>query len=69
MSVKLKALALLLLDEDESGNERAEQEYWVRPWLANRPEFGAYHSLILELKKIEMRLKNFSEWLKASLTS
>ena len=49
--VKLKALALLLLDEDESENERAEREYWVRPWLANRPQFGTYHSLLLELKK------------------
>ena len=59
MSVKLKALALLLLDEDESENERAEREYWVRPWLANRPQFGAYHSLLLELKKDGKAFKEF----------
>ena len=59
MSVKLKALALLLLDEDESENERAEREYWVRPWLANRPQFGAYHSLLLELKKNGKAFKKF----------
>ena len=59
MSVKLKALALLLLDEDESENERAEREYWVRPWLANRPQFGAYHSLILKFKKDGKAFKEF----------
>ena len=39
MLVKLKARALLLLDKDENENERAKKEYWVRPWLANRPQF------------------------------
>ena len=59
MSVKLKALALLLLDEDESENERAEREYWVCPWLANRSQFGAYHSLLLQLKKDGKAFKEF----------
>ena len=61
MSVKLKALDLILRDEDEIENERAERKHWVHPWLAKRPQFGAYHSLLLELKKMEKRLKNFSE--------
>ena len=61
MSVKLKALALILRDEDEIENERAERKHWVCPWLAKRPQFGAYPSLLLELKKMEKRLKNFSE--------
>ena len=59
MPVKLKALALLLLDKSESENERVEQEYWVRPWLANRPQFGAYHLLFLELKKDGKLFKEF----------
>ena len=59
MSVKLKALALLLPDEDESENERVEPEYWVRLWFANRPQFGACHLSLLELKKDGKAFKKF----------
>ena len=37
-------------------NEPGEE---VRLWLANRPQFGAYHSLLLELKKDGKAFKEF----------
>jgi len=58
MAVALRALAFLLLDEDDNENENKER-IWVRPWIASRPQFGAYHSLFHELKKDEQSFKQF----------
>lgn len=59
MSFKVKALALLLLDEDENDDEKTERQYWVRPWVAKRAEFGLYHSLFSELQEDEKAFKEF----------
>jgi hypothetical protein len=59
MDVAHTALALVLLDEDEIQNQKEEREYWVRPWLDNRKQFGTYHSLFQELKKDEKAFKEF----------
>ena len=59
MAVALRTLALLLLDEDENENRRHDRSCWVRPWVANRLQFGAFHSLFYELRKDERSFKEF----------
>ena len=59
MAVALRTLALLLLDEDENENRRQDRSCWVRPWVANRLQFGAFHSLFYELRKDERSFKEF----------
>ena len=54
------ALALLLLDEEESNENFPEKrnKYWVKPWLRNK-SLGCYNSLFQELKNDEKAFKEF----------
>ena len=57
----VKALTLLLLDEDENQeiSSKKTRKHWIRPWLENRQLFGCYYSLFQELKRDTKAFKEF----------
>ena len=57
----LKALTLLLLDEDKNQktSSKKARKYWVRSWLGNRQLFGCYYSLFQEIKRNAKAFKEF----------
>ena len=44
------AILALLLDEEDNENSTTTKEIWVRPWLYNRRNSGAFHVLFSDLK-------------------
>ena len=41
-------------------NKTTNRQTWVKPWIANRLEFGAYHALVSELRtRDEVSYRNF----------
>ena len=57
----LKALSLLLLDEDENQetSSKKARKHFVRLWLGNRQLFGCYYSLFQEMKRDTKAFKEF----------
>ena len=57
----LKALTLLLMDEDENQetSSKKARKHWVRPWLRNRQLFWCYYSLFQEIKCDAKAFKEF----------
>ena len=57
----LKALALLLLDEDENQetSSKKAQKRWVRPLLKDKQLFVFYYSLFQEIKLDKKASKEF----------
>ena len=43
--------ACLALEEQREKKERRRRKWWVRPWIARRERFGAYHALMAEMKR------------------
>ena len=38
---------------------RKNRSVWVREWIKNRPQLGAYHQLVQELEVSDTRIQEF----------
>ena len=54
-------IAVVAKQKNKKSN-RAKRKYWVKPWLARRPQLGIYETLLLELRLEEER--NYKNYLR-----
>ena len=53
------AILALLLDEEDNENSTTTKKIWVRPWLSNRRNSGAFHVLFSDLKLDNQAFKEY----------
>ena len=46
----LSAVGLELEEQEQRKRRQRRRRWWVRPWIARREQFGAYHALMSEME-------------------
>ena len=46
----LAAVGLELEEQEQRKRRQRRRRWWVRPWIARREQFGAYHALMREIE-------------------
>ena len=46
----LAAVGLALEEQEQRKRRQRRRRWWVRPWIARREQFGAYHALMSEME-------------------
>ena len=59
MAVRTATIALLLDEEDEDETFSSSKKKWVRPWIRNRQNAGAFHTLFRELHLDDLAFKEY----------
>ena len=53
--------ALVLLLEHRRRRQRRQKQYWIRPWISQRLQSGAYDHLMVELERGRCLLSTLQE--------